>query len=197
MSDINAWFEHNWKANFLFDFSPGSRLFWRVVGSNASLWDIFFCFDGRLVSLPQVWCNVACSALDYSQHRKVCSTPLWSWRGIELFSLVSAPGVLSLWCLILTHGSNIYERWIFVGNLFRVYSYLACCTAQCFLVRFFICFDGRLVSLPYVLCKLSVAPHSMMYTIVEYIPLLFGVYVEMTCSLLSLRLAFYACDAWE
>ena len=140
---------------------------------------------------------VGCSALVDLQYCKVCSTPLWSWRGSDLFSLVSASGVSSLWYLILTHGSNIYEKWIFVGNLFPVYSYLACCTVQCFLVRFFFCFDGRLVSLPYVFCKLSVALQSMIYTIVDNVPLLFGVDMEMTCFLLSLHLVFHACDVWE
>ena len=142
-----------------------------------------------------VW-TVGCSVLDYSHRRRTCSTPLWSWRGSDVFSLVSASGVSSLWCLILTHGSNIYERWIFVGNLFPVYRYLACCTVQCFLVRYFSSFDGKLVSLPYVLCNLSVALHSMMYTIVKFVPLLFEVDVEVTCSLLSLHLAFQACDVW-
>ena len=96
----NIWVEHNWRANFLFDFIPGSQLFWRLVKSNISLWDIFFCFDGRLVSLPPV------------------------------------------------------------------------------------------------LCKLSVALHSIIHNIVKHVPLLFGVDVEMTCSLLSLHLTFYACDVW-
>ena len=118
----NTWVEHNWKANFLFDFSPGSQLFWRVVRSNASLWDIFFCFDGRLVSLPQVLCNVACSALDDSHHRKTCSTPLWSWRGRELFSPVSESAVVCLWCLGITHGSNIIERLIFCSIFLPVHS---------------------------------------------------------------------------
>ena len=142
-------------AKFCSDIFPGLLLFWRVVRFNASLWDVFFCFDGRLVSLPQVLCSLSIALHSNIHHRKVCSTPLWSWRGIDLFSLVSAPGVSSLWCLILTHGSNIYESWIFLGNLFRVYSSLACCTAQCFLVRFFLCFDGRLVSLPQVLCNVA------------------------------------------
>ena len=91
----------------------------------------------------------------------------------------------------------MHERWIFVGNLFPVYSYLACCTVQCFLVRFFFCFDRRLVSLPYVVCKLSVALHSMIYTIEDNVPLLFRVDVEMTCFLRSLHLTFYACDVWN
>ena len=183
-------------AKFCSDIFPGLLLFWRVVRFNASLWDIFFCFDGRLVSLPQVLCKLSVALHSNIHHRKVCSTPLWIWRGIVLFSLVSAPGVSSLWCLILTHGSNIYESWIFVGNLFRVYSYLACCKVQCFLVRFFHCFDGRLVSLPQVLCILSVALHSNIHTLVEFVPLFFGVDVEVTCSLLSLHLAFQACDVW-
>ena len=110
----NIWVEHNWKANFLFDFSPGSQLFWRVVRSNASLWDIFFCFDGRLVSLPYVLCKLSV-ALHSIFHTIVKHVPLLfgSWRGSDLFSVVSASGVSSLWCLILTHGSNIYERWFF------------------------------------------------------------------------------------
>ena len=97
----DTWVKHIWKANFCLDIVFGLQMFWRVVRSNASFWDIFFCFDGRLVSLP------------------------------------------------------------------------------------------------YVLCKLSVALHSMIHTIVIYVPLLLGVDVEMTCSLLSLHLAFFACDVWE
>ena len=118
MCGNNTWVEHNWKANFCLDIVPGLLLFWRVVRSNASLWDIFFCFDGRLVSLPQVLCILSVALDSNIHHRKVCSTFLWSWRGSDLFSLVSAPGVSSLWCLILTHGSSIYERWIFVEICF-------------------------------------------------------------------------------
>ena len=97
----NTWVKHIWKANFCLDIVRGVQLFWRVVRSNASLWDIFFCFDGRLVSLPQV------------------------------------------------------------------------------------------------LCKLLAALHSIIHTIVKHVPLLFGVDVVMTCSLLSLHLTFYACDVWN
>ena len=157
----------------------------------------FFLRWKTCVIVASLLWTVGCSVLDESHHREICSTTLPSWRGSDRFSLVSASGVSSLWCLVLTHGSNMYERWIFVGDLFPVYRYLACCTVQCFLLRFFFCFDRRLVSLPYVLCNMSVALHSLIYTIVDDDPLLFGVDVEMTCFLLSLHLAFYACDVWE
>ena len=185
------------KGEFLLGFSFRFTGIWRVARSNASLWDFFSASMEDLCHCHMFCAIVGCSALDDLHHRRHCSTPFWSWRGIDLFSPVSASGVSSLWCLILTNGSNIYEKWIFVGNLFPVYSYLACCTVQCFLVRFFFCFDGRLVSLPYILCKLSVALHSFFHTIVKHVSFLLGVDVEMTCSPLSLHLAFYACDVWE
>ena len=41
------------------------------------------------------------------------------------------------------------------------------------------------------------ALHSIIHTIVKHVPPLFGVDVEMTCSLRSLHLTFYACDLWQ
>ena len=110
----NRLVKHIWQSKFCLDIVPGLQLFWRVVRSNASLWDIFFCFDGRLVSLPLFLCKLSV-ALHSIIHTIVKHVPLLfgSWRGSDLFSLVSASGVSSLWCLILTHGSNIYERWFF------------------------------------------------------------------------------------
>ena len=125
------------KREFLSGIFFRCTVIWRVVRPNASLWDFFVLRWKTCVIAVCLVQIVGCSALDDLHHRRICSAPLWSSRGIDLFSPVSASGVSSLWCLILTHGSNAYETWIFVGNLFPVYSYLAYCTTQCFLVRFF------------------------------------------------------------
>ena len=160
--------------------------------------EIFFSsFDGRLVSLPQVLCKLSV-ALHSIIHTIVKHVPPLCGVDMEMTSTL----LLCIWRfkLVMFDIKTWFEHlWkvIFLLGIFPVYCYSACCTAQCFLVRFFFCFDGRLVSLPYILCKLSVALHSFFHTIVKHVSLLLGVDVEMTCSLVSLLPAFFACDAWE
>ena len=195
----NTWVEHNWKATFLFNFFPGSQLLWRVVRSNASLWDIFFS-----ASMEDVCrCHKSCVNC-----RLLCTrwfTPSWIMfhSSLELTWKWPVLSCLCIWrflLLMFVNNTWVEHNWkaIFLFNFFpssqlfwRVVRSIAT------LWDIFFCFDGRLVSLPQVLCKLSVALHSIIHTIVKHVPLLFGVDVEMTCSLLSLHLTFYACDVWE
>ena len=119
----NTWVKRIWKEKFRMDIVFGLQMFWRVVRYNASLWNNFFQLRWKtcVIAVCLVY-FVGCSALDDLHYPKVCSTPLWKWRGNELFSPVSASGVLCLWCLGITHGSNIIERRIFAWTLFLVYN---------------------------------------------------------------------------
>ena len=158
----------------------------------------FFCFAGRLESLPQVLCklSVALHSMIHTIVKHVpllfgvdvemsCFTCLCSWRFLLLMlgnNTWVEHNLKANFCLDFFSGSQMFWRVL---------------RSNASLWDIFFCFDGRLVSLPHVLCKLSVALHSMIHTIVNYVPLLFGVDVELTCSLLSLHLAFFACDVWE
>ena len=197
MFGSNTGAEDIWKVNFVESLFP---IYSYLVICKVQYFLVRYFFQLRwksCVIVASLVYFVDCSALDDSHHRELCSTPSWSWRGNDLFSLVSASGVFCLWCLGVTLGPKIYGRWILLRVFSRytvIWSFVRSNTS---LWDIFSSFDGRLVSLSPVLCKLSVALHSIIHTIVKHVPLLFGVDVEMTCSLLSLHMAFYACDVWE
>ena len=137
MFGSNTGAEHIWKVNFVESLFP---MYSYLVICKVQYFLVRFFFQLRWKTCVIAVCLVyfvGCSALDDWHHRQLCSTPPWSWRGNDLFSPVSTSGGFCLWCLGITHGPNIYGRWLFVESLLPIYSYLVICKFQYFLVRYF------------------------------------------------------------